>query len=63
MSRADTATATHVAPPPRDPVEPGRCAALAHLSDPHTPCGRPARPYPAGWRCDRHRPRTRREGP
>jgi len=48
-------------PPPRDPVKPGRCAALADPGDPHTLCGRPARPYICGWRCDRHRPRARRE--
>lgn len=24
-----------------------------------TPCGKPARLYPAGWRCDEHAPRTK----
>lgn len=32
------------------PLRPGYCDAGL------TPCGRPARFYPAGWRCDEHRP-------
>lgn len=39
---------------PREPRPPLTC-------DTGNPvCGAPARPYPAGPRCDRHRPRTYR---
>lgn len=44
-------------PPPRMPVVPGLCRALASLDDLSRLCGRQARLYPCGWRCDElHRP-------
>lgn len=36
--------------PPSPEITPGRCSAGV------TPCGAPARLYPAGWRCEAHRP-------
>lgn len=43
-------------PPPRPIYKPGICHALASRDDTRTRCEEPARPYPCGWRCERHRP-------
>jgi hypothetical protein len=39
-----------VTPPPRPKVTPGQCDTGRPV------CGKPARLYPAGWRCDGHVP-------
>lgn len=42
-------------PPIVRPPTPGQCSAG------QTPCGKPARFYAAGWRCDQHSPAARRQ--
>ncbi len=44
------------ATPSRPAVRNGQCGALADRRDSTRLCGRQARFYPCGWRCDEHRP-------
>lgn len=46
--------------PPR--YQPGICGAPASPSTLNVRCEEPARPYPCGWRCERHRPGAEKRG-
>ena len=51
--------ASPIAAPSRPAARSGQCGALADRRDPSRLCGRQARFYPCGWRCDEHRPGAR----